>query len=510
ALIAHWPAPEGLPTVLLYAHADVQPTGPLEEWTSPPFEPTERAGRLYGRGAADDKAGVLMHLAVLRAFGGTPPVGVVLFIEGEEEIGSPTLPSLLAQHRDALRSDVIVIADSANAAVDVPAFTTSLRGLVDLYVEVRLLERPVHSGMFGGPAGDALTILCRLLATLHDDTGEVAVAGLHHGGSSAPDIGEDVYRADAGLVPSAQLLGCGSIVDRLWDKPAVSVIGIDAPSTAQASNVLLPRARAKVSLRIAPGDDAASAMQALSKHLADHAECRRLDPVHRGVRQDVPRRDGAGHRRRRPGVTLARDRREPRPGDVGAGLPGRGAPAAGPRRRLTSSRLRDAHLDVHLDHVAHLQRPHHLRVRRDPVAALTDRRAAHDAQLGTLLGDRDLDHLRPSDAVQVELPPEGPAAARLGGEEAGAVRPDGLPGIAQHPALVAVRQRLQATVALQHLQGREVEAGLDPHRRTRLDERHALPDPHAERQVVAQPRPSPLGGRPQQQVALGGTDREHG
>jgi acetylornithine deacetylase/succinyl-diaminopimelate desuccinylase-like protein len=272
ALIAHWPAPEGRPTALLYAHADVQPTGPLEEWTSPPFEPTERDGRLYGRGAADDKAGVLMHLAVLRAFGGRPPVGVVLFIEGEEEIGSPTLPSLLAQHREALRSDVIVIADSANAAVDVPAFTTSLRGLVDLYVEVRLLERPVHSGMFGGPAGDALTILCRLLATLHDGTGEVAVAGLHHGGSSAPDIGEDVYRADAGLVPSAQLLGCGSIVDRLWDKPAVSVIGIDAPSTAQASNVLLPRARAKVSLRIAPGDDATSAMQALSKHLEDHAE----------------------------------------------------------------------------------------------------------------------------------------------------------------------------------------------------------------------------------------------
>lgn len=219
AVIAIWPAPEGAPTVLLYAHLDVQPTGPLSEWTTPPFEPTERDGRLYARGAADDKAGVLMHLAVLRAFGGRPPVGVVLFVEGEEEIGSPTLTALLAEHRDLLRSDVIVIADSANAAVDVPAFTTSLRGLVDLYVEVRLLERPVHSGMFGGPAGDALTALCRLLATLHDDAGCVAVEGLHTGTSSAPDLDEASYRADAGLVEGARLLGRGTLADRMWHGP---------------------------------------------------------------------------------------------------------------------------------------------------------------------------------------------------------------------------------------------------------------------------------------------------
>ncbi len=271
AVIASWPAPEGAPTVLLYAHLDVQPTGPLEEWTSPPFEPTERDGRLYGRGAADDKAGVLMHLAVLRSFGGQPPVGVVLFIEGEEEIGSPTLPALLAEHRDRLRADVIVIADSANAAVDVPSFTTSLRGLVDLFVEVRMLDRPVHSGMYGGPAGDALTALCRLLTTLHDDAGEVVVAGLHRGSSGAPDLDEAVYRADAGLVDGAQLLGTGTLPDRLWHKPAVSVIGLDAPATADASNVLLPVARAKVSLRLAPGDDAGSALKAITEHLQDRA-----------------------------------------------------------------------------------------------------------------------------------------------------------------------------------------------------------------------------------------------
>ncbi|MDT7547458.1 MAG: hypothetical protein QOE99_3568 [Actinomycetota bacterium] len=271
AVIATWPAPPGAPTVLLYAHLDVQPTGPLDEWTSPPFEPTVRDGRLYGRGAADDKAGVLMHLAVLRAYGGKPPVGVVLFIEGEEEIGSPTLSALLKRHHDELRSDVIVIADSANAGVDIPSFTTSLRGLVDLYVEVRLLERAVHSGVFGGPVGDALTGLCRLLAGLHDDNGDVAVKGLHLGSSDVPDFDEAVFRADVGLCPGGELIGSGTIPERLWHRPAITVIGIDAPSTAHSSNILIPHARAKISLRLAPGDDAAHAMEALTDHLQARA-----------------------------------------------------------------------------------------------------------------------------------------------------------------------------------------------------------------------------------------------
>jgi acetylornithine deacetylase/succinyl-diaminopimelate desuccinylase-like protein len=271
AVIATWPAPPGAPTVLLYAHLDVQPTGPLHEWTSPPFEPTIRDGRLYGRGAADDKAGVLMHLAVLRAYGGKPPVGVVLFIEGEEEVGSPTLTALLREHHDVLRSDVIVIADSANAAVDVPAFTTSLRGLVDLFVEVRLLERPVHSGVYGGAVGDALTGLCRVLATLHDDLGDVAVKGLHVGSSDTPDLDEVVFRSDVALCPGGQLIGTGTLPERLWHHPAISVLGIDAPSTTEASNVLLPRARAKVSLRLAPGDDSARAQEALTEHLLAQA-----------------------------------------------------------------------------------------------------------------------------------------------------------------------------------------------------------------------------------------------
>jgi acetylornithine deacetylase/succinyl-diaminopimelate desuccinylase-like protein len=271
AVIATWPAPPGARTVLLYAHLDVQPTGPVQEWTSPPFEATERDGRLYGRGAADDKAGVLMHLAVLRAFGGRPPVGVVLFLEGEEEVGSPTLPALLAEHREALRCDVIVIADSSNPAVDVPAFTTSLRGLVDLVVEVRTLERPVHSGVFGGPVPDALTALCRLLATLHDDQGDVAVEGLTRSTSSAPAPDEAVFRADAGVLDGVELVGTGTLPERLWHAPALAVLGMDAPSTDAASNVLLPRARAVLSLRLAPGEDEHAAMKALSDHLVSHA-----------------------------------------------------------------------------------------------------------------------------------------------------------------------------------------------------------------------------------------------
>jgi acetylornithine deacetylase/succinyl-diaminopimelate desuccinylase-like protein len=273
AVVARWPAPEGQPTVLLYAHHDVQPTGGDEHWTSPPFEPTERDGRLYGRGAADDKAGVAMHLAVVKAYRslGGPPVGVTLFIEGEEESGSPTLTTLLAEHSDLLACDVIVIADSANPSIDVPALTTSLRGLVDVTVEVAMLEAPVHSGVYGGPVGDALTALVRTLASLHDDDGEVAVAGLVHGDpNTAPPSDEAGFRSDVGLLDGVELIGAdreAPVWGRVWNKPALAVLGIDAPRVDEASNVLLPRARAAVSLRLAPGDDAIKAQRALAEHL---------------------------------------------------------------------------------------------------------------------------------------------------------------------------------------------------------------------------------------------------
>ncbi|MFC5061493.1 dipeptidase [Actinomycetospora atypica] len=270
AVVAHWPGPENTPTVMLYAHHDVQPTGGDELWTSAPFEPREEAGRLYGRGAADDKAGVMTHLATLRAFDGRPPVGVTLFVEGEEESGSPTLSALLAEHHERLAADVIVIADAANPAVDVPALTTSLRGLANIVVEVAMLERAVHSGMLGGPAGDALTALCRLLATLHDDKGSVAVPGLVRGSSEAPDVSEEQFRGDAGLLDGVELLGTGTVPERLAHQPAIAVLGIDAPAVDGAANILVHRARAMISARLAPGDSTADALTAIREHLERH------------------------------------------------------------------------------------------------------------------------------------------------------------------------------------------------------------------------------------------------
>jgi acetylornithine deacetylase/succinyl-diaminopimelate desuccinylase-like protein len=271
AVIARHPAPPGAPTVLLYAHHDVQPEGDRSQWMSPPFEPTERDGRLYGRGSADDKAGIATHLAAFRAHGGQPPVGVTVFVEGEEESGSPSLGRLLAAHRDLLAADVIVIADSDNWSVDTPALTVSLRGLVDCVVEVATLDHGLHSGLWGGVVPDALSVLVRLLASLHDDDGNVAVAGLHEGVAADVDFPAERVRKESGLLAGVQEIGSGSVPQRLWAKPAITVIGIDTTSIAASSNTLIPRARAKVSMRIAPGGDASTHMAALKAHLEQHA-----------------------------------------------------------------------------------------------------------------------------------------------------------------------------------------------------------------------------------------------
>jgi cysteinylglycine-S-conjugate dipeptidase len=266
AVIAHYPPPPGRPTLLLYAHHDVQPAGD-DGWHSQPFEPVLRGGRLYGRGTADDKAGVVAHLAALRAYDGRPPVGVVVFVEGEEEVASPHLGELLARYRSVLRADVILLADSQHYDVGVPTLTTSLRGTTACIVEVRCLEQDVHSGLYGGPAPDALTALCRLLATLHDERGNVAVEGL----VTAPELSrcypEQRFRTEAGLLPAVDLIGDGPVARHLWAQPAITVVGLDAPKVDTAANVLSAAARAKVSLRIAPGDTGASARDALARHL---------------------------------------------------------------------------------------------------------------------------------------------------------------------------------------------------------------------------------------------------
>jgi acetylornithine deacetylase/succinyl-diaminopimelate desuccinylase-like protein len=267
AVIGRRAAPPGAPTVLLYAHHDVQPVGDPALWTDDPFEPVERDGRLYGRGAADDKAGVMAHVAALRAFGDQLPVGVVVFVEGEEEYGSESLDGILQTHREVLRSDVIVIADSGNWDIGQPALTTSLRGLVNCFAEVRVLDNAVHSGMFGGPVPDALTVLARLIATLHDENGEVAIDGLVGREGARVDYPEDRFRHEAGLLDGVRLMGTGTITDRIWTKPAVAVLGIDAPRSAEAPNALVPVAKAKLSVRLAPGDDPRSAYAAIRSHL---------------------------------------------------------------------------------------------------------------------------------------------------------------------------------------------------------------------------------------------------
>src|SRR3954447_16873482 len=207
AVVGRRRAPAGAPTVLLYAHHDVQPPGDPALWETPAFVPTERDGRLYGRGVSDDKAGVAVHLAALRTLADDLRVGVTVFVEGEEEIGSPTFAPFLAAYRERLAADVIVVADSGNWRIGVPALTTSLRGLVDGVITVRTLDHAVHSGMYGGAVPDALTATIRLLSTFWDADGTVAVGGLVTG--EADDLGytESDLRADAGVLDGVQLLG---------------------------------------------------------------------------------------------------------------------------------------------------------------------------------------------------------------------------------------------------------------------------------------------------------------
>ena len=275
AVVARRPAADGKPTVLLYAHHDVQPTGDTGLWETDPFTAVEKDGRLYGRGAADDKAGIMAHVAAYSALSevldSALGLGVTFFFEGEEEAGSPTFRSFLEENRELLRADVIVVADSSNWKVGVPALTTSLRGLVDGTIEVQVLEHAVHSGMYGGPVLDAPTLLSRLIATLHDDGGNVAIKGLVATDTAAVDLPEEDYRSDASVLDGVRLAGSGSIASRLWTKPALSIIGFDAPSVDAASNTLLPRARAKFSLRLAPGQVPAEAMDAVRGHVEANA-----------------------------------------------------------------------------------------------------------------------------------------------------------------------------------------------------------------------------------------------
>lgn len=275
AVLATRAARNGRPTILLYAHHDVQPVGDESLWQTAPWEPTVRDGRLYGRGAADDKAGVMAHVGALRALievlGADVDLGVSVFIEGEEEAGSASFAQFLHDNAEALRADVIVVADSGNWDQRTPALTVSLRGNTRFTLTVRTLEHASHSGMFGGAVPDAMMATVKLLSTLWDDDGAVAVAGLAERDAETPAYTEETLRSEAGLPEGVRPIGRGSILSRIWNEPSITVTGIDAPSVRNASNTLSPEVSVVISARVAPGQAADEAYAAIEAHLRAHA-----------------------------------------------------------------------------------------------------------------------------------------------------------------------------------------------------------------------------------------------
>jgi acetylornithine deacetylase/succinyl-diaminopimelate desuccinylase-like protein len=359
------------PTALVYAHHDVQPPGRLERWTTPAFTPTRRGGRLYGRGVVDDKAGILLHLAALRAWldaEGRLPLNLKLIVEGEEEIGSHHLGEFLRGFRGRLRCDVLVLSDTANLATGLPSLTTSLRGIVNVDVRVRALDHPLHSGMWGGPVPDAATALAVLLGRLVDARGRIAVPGLE---DDVPplDAGERAalarlpfdaasFRREAGMQPGVAFTGDPAlgVYERIWHRPALAVIGLEAMPLAGAANQLCAEACARVSLRVAPGQDPLRVRDRLLEFLradpplgaqveaqaiaaapgwktragsrlrggaprarrrlragARAHRLRRQHPLREALRRGARRRARAAARPRRPGLQRARREREPRP-----------------------------------------------------------------------------------------------------------------------------------------------------------------------------------------------------
>jgi cysteinylglycine-S-conjugate dipeptidase len=280
--------PPGSPTVLLYAHHDVQPEGDNEAWTSPPFSPEVRGGRLYGRGAADDKSGVVAHAATLRALRGAVPCTVKVLVEGEEECTTEHLDQLVQGNAHLLRADVALIADGGNHRTGVPTIGTSVRGVTSVQVRVDVLPIAQHSGSYGGPLPDAVMALSRMIATLHDDEGNVTLPGLRRFPWPGTQITEEEFREEAGVFPEVRLIGSGSIADRTLSQPAVNVLAFEAPMVVDAANQIVPTARAVIGLRLAPGDDGEVATRTLTDHLRSVAPW--------GVRVTVtPDRPGAGY-----------------------------------------------------------------------------------------------------------------------------------------------------------------------------------------------------------------------
>jgi acetylornithine deacetylase/succinyl-diaminopimelate desuccinylase-like protein len=265
-IVGEIPAPPGAPTVLLYGHYDVVPPGDESKWLSPPFEPTERNGALYGRGASDSKANVMAHVGALRAFNGKPPVGIKVVIEGQEEVGS-ALNTYPLQQPELFQCDAMVIGDMGSVRPGVPTLTVALRGMAVVTVSVKTLAGPKHSGQYGGAAPDALITLLHALATLHDKYGNVAVPGLLREEWRGASYTDDEFRELAEVQRGLPFFGSGGLGERLWSGPAVTVTGIDALPVDKAVNAVVPYARAKISLRVHPEQDAEHGQAALIAHL---------------------------------------------------------------------------------------------------------------------------------------------------------------------------------------------------------------------------------------------------
>lgn len=261
------PAPPGAPTVLLYSHYDVVPAGDEALWSSPPFQAVERDGAIYGRGSADSKANIIAHVGALRAWDGRLPVGIKLVIEGQEEVGGGALTTYPPTAPEAFTADAMVIGDMGSVRPGVPTLTVALRGMAQVTVEVTTLAGAKHSGQFGGAAPDALLALLHALTTLHDEHGDVAVAGLRREEWTGESYTDDEFRALAEVREGVPLLGRGGLGSRVWSGPAITVTGIDVPSVEGALNAVSPRARAVLNLRIHPEQDAAEAQAALVEHL---------------------------------------------------------------------------------------------------------------------------------------------------------------------------------------------------------------------------------------------------
>jgi acetylornithine deacetylase/succinyl-diaminopimelate desuccinylase-like protein len=272
AVHGHAPGPEGAPTVLLYCHYDVQPPLGEDAWQTPVWELTERDGRWYGRGAADCKGNIVMHLTALRALrernGGGFPCGVKLICEGSEEQGTGGLEAFVPEHADLLRADAILVVDTGNFAVGVPTLTSTLRGMTSVDVTLRGLHSAMHSGMFGGPAPDALVGLIQMLASLHDEHGNTTVDGLDATQTwTGVEYPAEQFRADANVIDGVKLMGDGSPADLLWARPSATVLGLDVPPVIGSSSAVQASAAARISLRLPPGVTGRQAQDALVAHL---------------------------------------------------------------------------------------------------------------------------------------------------------------------------------------------------------------------------------------------------